>query len=835
MRKSSDPYPWLDEDDPRRDMTDEEILHRYIDLSESHLTCKEKEEVMDLIVTYKKAFSLRDEIGKCPDIKVNIEVNDPSTFFVRPFPIAEEDKPLMDKCMQKLVFLGILTRNSTTHPSSVMLVARKGNERKRPVVDFRLLNIRIVRRNTSTPLLRDIFIMLGRAQCEVLSCVDLKEAFHSLPLTPEAKEFCGILPYFGSPHYRYEVLPQVWIDYIESILSNMAHKQDYIAIMDDLLIHGFKENHLDRLEALFKALIKHGLKLSPKKSQLFMKHLMYMGNVFHINGSTISMTPFQSRVEAIQKLQPPTNVKGCKSFCGVVNYLSIFCRHLQKLLKPIYDLTKKGRPFVWQEEQQAFDTIKERMISPPILYLPKPGGRFILYCDSSRTHTGSSLWQVQEGKPRLIGYASKSLLAPAINYSVTELEMTGMAVNIYLWRHLLHRVEFDCAVDHRAIPYIMKAKTLPATTRIMRFLEILSGYAFNLYFVKGKDMKICDFLSRIDVDRGNPGEVIPISFNSFCMLNIMRKVTLHQANKLLVTTRSKTKAEGAALPPVHGVQKHLDPAVKPEHDKPVTDQNKQKGPTSADAKPKVLLRPRLPASQMVKKKLIDRSIRLLNKPKPQVGIPKRLPQLPGQEIIDQREVNLPDQKPVVQRGSPQRQLVNDTNLPQVIKQPVIDNPIPVRHLEPSPLLEVPLPNKEPPEVTRQYPAHGTGNPNVPQDPFDTQMEVPFTEDTVEPIFKRPEITDFEIPPVLEEMIPDGSLIHKHLPKQADIDKILTQINRKYLRRMHLPCSLKDMQAAYMQSPHFCDIYNAIMFNKYPKHRKAIEKLHQAMLSQYVII
>ena len=260
VRKSSDPYPWLDEDDPRKDMTDEEILHQYIDLSESHLTRKEKEEVMDLIVAYKKAFSLRDEIGKCPDIKVNIEVNDPSTFFVRPFPIVEEDKLLMDKCTQKLVSLGILTKNSTTHTSPVMLVARKENERKRPVVDFRLLNTRIVRRNTSTPLLRDIFIMLGRAQCEVLSCVDLKEAFHSLPLTPEAKEFCGIPPYFGSPHYRYEVLPmglaispQVWIDYIESILSNMAHRQDYIAIMNDLLIHGFEGNHLDRLEALFKA------------------------------------------------------------------------------------------------------------------------------------------------------------------------------------------------------------------------------------------------------------------------------------------------------------------------------------------------------------------------------------------------------------------------------------------------------------------------------------------------------------------------------------------------------------------------------------------------------
>ena len=69
--------------------------------------------------------------------------------------------------------------------------------------------------------------------------------------------------------------------------------------------------------------------------------------------------------------------------------------------------------------------------------------------------------------------------------------------------------------------------------------------------------------------------------------------------------------------------------------------------------------------------------------------------------------------------------MNDTNLPQVVDQLVIDDPIPVRHFEPSPLLEVPPPDKEPPEVTRQYPVHSAGNPNIPQDPFDTQMEVPF--------------------------------------------------------------------------------------------------------------
>ena len=243
----------------------------------------------------------------------------------------------MDKCMQKLVSLGILSKNSTTRTSPVMLVARKGNERKRPVVDFRLLNTRIVRRNTSTPLLRDIFIMLGRAQCEVLSCVDLKEAFHSLPLTPAAKEFCGILPYFGSPHFRYEVLPiglaispQVWIDYIENILCGMANKQDYMVIMNDLLVHGLKEKSLGQTRSPVLSHDKTWTETIPKEMSAFQETPSILGQSVPHRWINYIHSPLQCRIKAIQKLQPPTNVKGCKSFCGVVNYLSIFaeiCRN----------------------------------------------------------------------------------------------------------------------------------------------------------------------------------------------------------------------------------------------------------------------------------------------------------------------------------------------------------------------------------------------------------------------------------------------------------------------------------------------------------------------------
>ena len=132
-------------------MTDEEILDKYIDLSSSDLNTEEKSTLMNIIKSHKEAFSLRDEIGKCPKIKIVIDVVDDSPFFVRPFPIHEEDKPLMDKYMAKLVSLGILSKNNTTLTSTVMLVSRKETKNKRPVVDFRLLNTRIMRRNNATP------------------------------------------------------------------------------------------------------------------------------------------------------------------------------------------------------------------------------------------------------------------------------------------------------------------------------------------------------------------------------------------------------------------------------------------------------------------------------------------------------------------------------------------------------------------------------------------------------------------------------------------------------------------------------------------------------------
>ena len=171
---------------------------------------------------------------------------------------------------------------------------------------------------------------------------------------------------------------------------------------------------------------------------------------------------------------------------------------------------------------------------------------------------------MQEGKAKLIGYASKTLPEACSRYSVTELEMTRLLVNMNLWKNLLKHIEFDAAVDHVAVTQIMKAKTEPATTRIMRLLDRLSAYSFNLYYVKGRNMILADYLSRHRNKDLDSSELIPISF---CCMNVFRSLleTEHGLEVYNIGTRSSTKASGEKPPEVHGADKPLDPNLKPEH------------------------------------------------------------------------------------------------------------------------------------------------------------------------------------------------------------------------------------------------------------------------------
>ena len=120
-------------------------------------------------------------------------------------------------------------------------------------------------------------------------------------------------------------------------------------------------------------------------------------------------------------------------------------------------------------------------------------GRFHFYSDISKFSMGSTLYQIQNGRPKLVAYVSKRLPEAAGNYSITELELCGLAINIANFSHLLKRVDFDAIVEHLALTHLIKSRVEPATIRIKRLLELISSYSFNFYYINGKDMILSDF------------------------------------------------------------------------------------------------------------------------------------------------------------------------------------------------------------------------------------------------------------------------------------------------------------------------------------------------------
>ena len=252
-----------------------------LNLKDSVLDKKGKEEFLTNVEQFTDIVSLRDEIGTCTFIEVHLKLKDEMPFFVRPYPMREEQKKVIQKEMDRLEHLGIIQKGLTGYSSLVVLVCS----------DFHILNEKLVKINHTFPLVRDCIEQLGRKKCHYLSMIDLRDAFHTLRLALSSQKYCGITPYYGSPTYHYlhmgmgmSVSPQIWQQFVDLVFQDdlIKCKQNFDVIMDDTFIHLTADKHMDDLMDLFKVLRKYGLKLSPHKCQFFKKKIIDMGSEFQI-------------------------------------------------------------------------------------------------------------------------------------------------------------------------------------------------------------------------------------------------------------------------------------------------------------------------------------------------------------------------------------------------------------------------------------------------------------------------------------------------------------------------------------------------------------------------
>ena len=365
---SDDRYPWLDPDDIRRNMTDIEILPTKLNLKDSVLDERGKEEFLAKVEQFTDVFNLRDEIGTCPFIEVHLKLKDETPFFVRPYPMREEQKKVIQKEMDRLEHLGIIQKGLTGYSSLVVLVKQKNLNLYQVCSDFCILHEKLVKINHAFQLVRDCIEQLGRKKCHYLSMIDLRDAFHTLRLAFSSQKYCSITPYYGSPTYHYLCMgmgmgmsPQIWQQFVDLVFQDnlIKCKQNFDVIMDDTFIHSTAEEHMDDLMDLFKVLRKYGLKLSPHKCQFFKKRIVYMGLEFQVQVDKVCYTPLKDKCDEIRNLESSKTLRQTRAFCGMVNFLSSFLPNLQRLLILIYDLQKKAKKFKWTDEaKKDFNEIK---------------------------------------------------------------------------------------------------------------------------------------------------------------------------------------------------------------------------------------------------------------------------------------------------------------------------------------------------------------------------------------------------------------------------------------------------------------------------------------------
>ena len=238
-------------------------------------------------------------------------------------------------------------------------------------------------------------------------------------------------------------------------------------------------------------------------------------------------------------------------------------------------------------------------------------------------------------------------------------------MNIHAWRGWTQGAEVDVAVDHKAVVQILKSKELPATGCIGLLIRKLGPLPFNLYYVKGKDLILTDFLSRIESDDSDPSKVLPISFIDMQMMDPPPEY------KLQIRTRSGAKCEGTTVPPVHGAEKALDPHKKPEHQSPQP--NARQPPTPADPYPTQPLIQKPSPAMTASKKLIGHSIKTLNKYKQPT---KTITSHPAKFLIP------PPDTPLIPQFHPL-----NPNTPMPAFQPQEGKPH--MHLKPSPAMTPP--------------------------------------------------------------------------------------------------------------------------------------------------
>lgn len=464
----------------------------------SDLSPSQKDDILQVLKNNLQAFSKdKFDVGECKVVVHEIDTGDAKPVKQKPYRLSFAEEREAHRQIAEVVAAGKVKPCNSPWASPVVMALKKDGVSMRMCIDMRALNK--VTRPWSYPLphVQDVLERLGKSS--YFAVCDITWGFWNVPVKEEDKDKTAFVTRGGQ--WRWEYMPFGLINapatfqHLMNTLFDRNMYQDFLEIfIDDLCVHAATwDGFLSSLDRVLGVLSKSGLKLAPEKCVFGFESVSYLGHIVSSKGTS----PDPSKVEAALKLLPPRTVTEVRAFIGLVGYYRRFIPSFSLISRPLNQLTQQDTPFVWTPDRQAaFETLKAKLVSAPVLARPDPNRPFILDTDYQKEAIAAVLSQVgTDGKEHPIAYASKGLNRTEQRWPTYEGEMWAIVWGIDKFRQYLDNGhEFLLRTDHKPLLSLQTVKN--PSRKVASWLTKLQGFRFKVEYREGKAHSNADGLSR---------------------------------------------------------------------------------------------------------------------------------------------------------------------------------------------------------------------------------------------------------------------------------------------------------------------------------------------------
>lgn len=470
----------------------------------SHLNEEEELSLRKLCSEFHDIFYLEgDMLTATKTIQHEIRTTSQTPIHVKSYRFPECHKEEVSKQIKKMLEQGIISPSVSPWSAPIWVVPKKqdssGKPKWRIVIDYRKLNEITIGDAYPIPNITDILDQLGHSK--YFSTLDLASSFHQI-MTKESdaeKTAFSVPGVSGQPgHYQFNRMPfglknapSTFQRLMNVVLSGLQGIHCY-TYLDDIVIFGHDlASHISKLKLVFEKLRNHNLKLQPDKSEFLCREVQYLGHIITEHG----VKPDPRKVECVQNFPVPKNPRDIKSFLGLVGYYRRFIDNFSHITKPLTSLLKKDIKFQWLSEQEkAFETLKYKITTAPILQYPDFSKPFLLTTDASNYAVSAILSQGKINKDLPIAYASRTLNKSEGNYSTTEKECLAIIFGTKVFRPYLYGRKFKIVTDHKPLQWLFNCKD--PSSKLVRWRLKLEEFDYEIVYKKGKINCNADSLSR---------------------------------------------------------------------------------------------------------------------------------------------------------------------------------------------------------------------------------------------------------------------------------------------------------------------------------------------------